>query len=160
MKTAIVISDTHANVNDLLKLVPLMRENDYVFHLGDGERDIAALPEDIKKKVVNVRGNCDFSSSPTERLIDVEGVKVFLTHGHEYGAKGGAYRLFLRSKELGATVCFYGHSHRAVIEKEDDVYLINPGNVTRYSPDKSFCYCVFSGGKVTAKINDTFFKEP
>jgi len=157
MKTAIVISDTHGNVKDLLKLVPLMRENDYVFHLGDGENDLDTLPEDVRKKVINVSGNCDLSLSESEKVIEIEGVKIFLTHGHRYGVKSTPYKLLLKGREIGANICFYGHSHRASIELIDGVYLVNPGNLTRYSTEKTFCYCVFSDGKVTPTINKTFF---
>ena len=157
MKTAIVISDTHGNVADLKKLFPLMRENDYVFHLGDGDNDLNFLPPEILEKVIKVRGNCDNSSSPSEVTLEIEGVKVFLTHGHNYGVKYSLLKLLLKGKEAGANVCFYGHNHRADITETDGIMLINPGNITRYSTYKSFCYCVFSDGKVTAKINDVFF---
>ena len=156
MKTAIVISDTHGNVNDIKKLIPLMRENDYVIHLGDGERDLNCLPPEIKEKVINVKGNCDDSLTESEKVVEIEGVRVFLTHGHGYGVKGSLYRLLLKGKEVCASVCFYGHSHRASIEEADGVTLVNPGNMTRYSAEKTFCYCVFSEGKFTAKINDVF----
>ena len=159
MKTAIVVSDTHGNVNDLKKLYKLMRENDYIFHLGDGENDLNCLPEEIREKVINVRGNCDYSTTDTEKVIEIEGVRIFLTHGHNYGVKGSLYRLLLKGKEVGADVCFYGHNHRANIEQADGIFLINPGNMTRYSTQKTFCYCVFSDGKFTAKVNDTFFNN-
>ena len=31
---------------------------------------------------VNVPGNCDFSRGDTERLIDIDGYKVLMCHGH------------------------------------------------------------------------------
>ena len=157
MKTAIVISDTHGNIKDLEKMTPLFEENDYVFHVGDGIDDLNKLPERLKEKFIIVCGNCDKQTEPSERVVEIEGVKIFMTHGHNYGAKGSPLRLLLRAKELGASVCFYGHSHRATIETEDGVTLINPGNLTRYSIEKSFAYCVFSNGKITACINKNFF---
>ena len=157
MKTAIVVSDTHGNVGDLKKLIPLMSENDYVLHLGDGERDLNCLPPEIKAKVINVKGNCDDCLTPTEKIVEIENVKIFLTHGHNYGVKGSLYRLLLKGKEIGASVCFYGHNHRASVEQVEGVYLVNPGNLTRYSANKTFCFCTFSDGKFTATINEKLF---
>ena len=157
MKTAIVVSDTHGNVKELLKLLPLFEENDYIFHLGDGLDDLLRLPAHLHKKIVCVSGNCDLSGEDDEKLLTIEGVKIFMTHGHRYGVKGSPLKLLLRGKELGADICFYGHNHRADAEKIDGVYLVNPGTLTRTAAKKTFCYCVFSDGKVTPVINDKFF---
>ena len=157
MKTAIVVSDTHGNVTDLKRLFPLFEENDYIIHLGDGLNDLRALPPHMKEKVICVRGNCDDSPLPSEKTVEIEGVKLFLTHGHNYGVKGSLYRLLLKGKEEGAAACFYGHNHRASVETVDGVQLVNPGNMTRYGTNKTFAYCVFSDGKLTVTINESFF---
>ena len=154
MKTAVVLSDTHGNKKDLLKLEGIIKEADYIFHLGDGFYDLNIFGTDITKKIVQVVGNCDPVAYDSERLIEIDGVKIFMTHGHLYGAKGGNLRLLYKAKEVGADVCFYGHSHQAVIEEVDGVTLANPGNVTRYSTNKTFIYAVFDKGKAVLKIND------
>ena len=159
MKTAVVISDTHGNMTDLKKLYPIFEENDYILFLGDGLKDVENFPAHIKSKVVAVSGNCDYSTAPTERVLEIEGVKVFMTHGHLYGVKGSLLRLLLKGKEEGAAVCFYGHNHRANIEKAEGVYLVNPGTLTRYAIEKTFAYCVFSDGKFTPTINKNFFDK-
>ena len=154
MKTAVVISDTHGNNQALKRLIPLFSENDYIIFLGDGETDLYRLPENLQNKIIKVRGNCDLSDTPTERVLEIEGVKLFLTHGHLYGAKYSLERLKLRAQEVGASVCMYGHSHFAAIDEFDGISLINPGTTSRYSAQPSYCYCVFSNGKITAKITD------
>lgn len=40
MKKIVVISDTHGNFSCIEKLLGIMKESDYVFHLGDFEKDI------------------------------------------------------------------------------------------------------------------------
>lgn len=159
MKTAIVFSDSHGNKKALMKLQPLMKENDYVLFLGDGVTDINYLDEDVRKKTLFVKGNCDLLSAPTEISTEIEGVKIFMTHGNEYSVKSTPHKLYLKGKELNADVCFYGHTHMAQIEKEDGLYLINPGTLNRYADKLTFCYCVFQDGKFTAVINENFFEN-
>ncbi|MBO4572841.1 MAG: metallophosphoesterase [Clostridia bacterium] len=154
MKTAIVISDTHGNTADIKKLIPLIEENDYLFHLGDGLSDLKVLPEHLLSKVISVVGNCDPSFGDAETVRIIEGVKVFLTHGHDYGVKGSKSRLLARGKSLCANACFFGHSHKATAENVDGIWLINPGTLSRTAAKKSFCYCIFNDGKLTAVIND------
>ncbi len=153
MKTAIILSDTHGNVKDLKKLIQVIEETDYIIHLGDGENDLNFLPEHEKSKLIQVKGNCDCGNLPSERVIEIEGVKIFMTHGHNYSVKSTLYKLLSKGKELDVQMCLYGHNHTANIETVDGICLVNPGTVYRYSTTKSYCYCVFYDGKVVSKLN-------
>lgn len=148
MKTILVLSDTHGNISAMEKLKNIMRESDYIFHLGDYEKDISIFRE-FSGKVVSVKGNCD--GGGTDKVIEIEGIKFFLTHGDRYGVKNGLLNLKLKAQEIQADVVFYGHTHRANIELIDGIYFINSGNLISYY-GKSYCYCVVYGGKITAKI--------
>ena len=90
MKTLIVVSDTHGNTKGLEKLTPLIAENDYFIHLGDGVGDIRSIRDQYPEKTYFCAGNCDFFSAyPTEGVLHVEQVDIFYTHGHKYGVKNG-----------------------------------------------------------------------
>ncbi|MBO7369265.1 MAG: metallophosphoesterase [Clostridia bacterium] len=154
MKTAIVLSDTHGNKKDLYKLEGVIGEADHVFHLGDGYYDLNVFGNDVLKKTTRVKGNCDAVNGDIDRLIEIEGVKIYLTHGDLYGAKRGVDKLYYKAKEVGADVVFYGHSHVAKIDEYDGVTIANPGTITRYSTKKTFIYAVFHEGKFTLKINE------
>lgn len=154
MKTAVVIADTHGNKADLKKLGNIMREADYIIHLGDGYYDLNAFGQEVLEKTVRIKGNCDDAVGDRETIVEIEGVKLFLTHGDLYGVRGGTNRLLARAKELGASVALYGHTHAALIEERSGVTIANPGTLTRYAPQKTFIYAVFSGGKAVLKIND------
>ena len=156
MKTAIVISDTHRNFPALEKLLPKMLENDYVFHLGDNDGDILSYRKELGDKIYSVKGNCDGGGA--DQIIEIEGVKILLTHGDLYGAKQGLDRLYYRAKELGADIVVYGHTHFAGVTTEDDILFINPGNLSKFSTNKSFGYLVINDKKATATINYNFFK--
>ena len=90
MKKLIVVSDTHGRREGLSELLPLIAENDYIVHLGDGAMDMREIRSEYPEKVYACCGNCDpFSPIPEEGEIEVEGVKIFFCHGHRYGVKSG-----------------------------------------------------------------------
>ena len=151
MKTAIVLSDTHNNFSALEKLLPKMLENDFVFHLGDNQSDILSYRKELGAKIYSVKGNCDGGGA--DQIIEIESVKILLTHGDKYGVKNSLLNLVFRAKELGVKAVFYGHTHIADIEVIDGITFINPGCMTSFN-QKSYCYAVFHQGKLTAKIVD------
>lgn len=161
MKTIVVVSDTHRNKSALKKIANVIMENDYVFHLGDYYDDFVDYAYALKGKVFQVYGNCDYGTSEaeTEILTEIEGVKIFATHGHNYGVKQGREKLLRRAKELGATLVFYGHTHIAEIYEKDGITLVNPGCLYEYSPKKSFAFVVIDKGKANAFINEKAFQN-
>ena len=149
MKKITVISDTHGNISALEKLLPIMKESDYVFHLGDFNKDIKLYEKELGGRVYSVLGNCDGGGS--DCVLEIDGVKILLTHGDRYGVKQSNYKLSLAAKELGVKVVFYGHTHDAKIEEIDGITLVNPGCMTRFS-ENTYCYAVIYDGKVIHKI--------
>ncbi len=149
MKSIVVVSDTHGNFSALEKLLPIMKESDYVFCLGDYQRDILAYKRELGDKIYSVSGNCDGGGG--ELILEIEGNKILLTHGHEYNVKSSLYRLVLRAKELGVNTVFYGHTHQSDIVCEDGITFINPGCATRFG-ESSYCYAVIYNGKITVTI--------
>ena len=153
MKKIVVLSDTHGNLGAIYSIYDILLESDMVFHLGDHFDDMNELSQTLGDKLYRVYGNCDFGRDPKEILVEVEGLKIFATHGDLYGVKRSADKLVERAKTLDANVVFYGHTHSAEIREVDGITIINPGSAERYGTNKSFCYCVVSGEKITAVIN-------
>ena len=154
MKKLIIISDSHGNVKGVDDLLPLVAENDYLIHLGDGVTDIRELRDAYPNKVYFCAGNCDFYSQyPTEGVLEVGGVRIFYCHGHQYGVKQDLLTLALATKSRGCDVALYGHTHEANIKQYDGVTLINPGTL-RYGVGKggSYCYLVIHQGKIAPVI--------
>ena len=147
MKSIIIVSDTHGNIGALERLYPLMKENDVTVHLGDYCSDILPFPN--IKELYTVKGNCDGGGE--ERVIDVDGMKILLTHGNVYGVKNSLFKLYLRAKELNVGAVFYGHTHRADVTVKDGITFINPGSLARFG-EQSYCYAAVHGGRITAKI--------
>lgn len=151
MTKIIVVSDTHGGVAALEKLRPLIEENDLLIYLGDGLSDLRPLTKDFSEKIYAVRGNCDFFSTvPASGELDVEWIKIFYCHGHEYGVKSDLSRLAAAAKSRGAQIAFYGHTHRAAVDEVDGVTLINPGSLKRpVGEGGSYAYLVVNKDKFT-----------
>ncbi len=151
MKKLVVLSDSHGNKRAVERLTPLLGENDYVVHLGDGAGDMRNFARLYPDKVYQCAGNCDFCSPlPHEGVLEVERVKIFYCHGHQYGVKRDLYALAQAAKARGCTVALYGHTHRAKISEIEGVTLINPGTLSLSTETGgSYCYLVVQKETVT-----------
>ena len=160
MKTLLIFSDTHGNAKGVSELLPLIAENDYVVHLGDGWADMREARSLYPEKVYACGGNCDFVSLlPDDGEMEVEGVKIYFCHGHRYGVKTQLTSLALEAKRRGSNIALYGHTHIAMIDEIDGVMLINPGSL-KYPATKggSYCYLVINKDKATPVIvGDSYF---
>ena len=154
MKKLIIISDTHGNRKAVESLRPLIAENDYVVHLGDGMADMRELRSDYPEKVYSCAGNCDFFAQDiTEGVLEIEGVRIFYCHGHKYSVKSHLYALAEETKNRGCDIALYGHTHTALITEINGVTLINPGALrAEVGKGGSYCYLVIHGKKATPVI--------
>ncbi len=154
MKTLLIVSDTHGSKRGLETLAPLLAENDYLVHLGDGVGDVRELTAEYPDKVELCAGNCDFFSPlPQEGVLEVESTRIFYCHGHKYGVKRDLYALAQAAKAKDCTVALYGHTHIARVDEIDGVTLINPGTF-RAPVEKggSYCYLVVHKKQATPTI--------
>ena len=151
MKKVIVISDSHGNMPKITALYPIFKECDYIIHLGDTSGDGARIKKEFGDKTILVNGNCDpVKLGEDEVILNIEGVKIFATHGHLYSAKTTLNRLYMRGNEENCKLVLYGHTHRAREDETLGITLINPGNLSRYSQN-SYCYLVINGDKFVSK---------
>lgn len=150
----LVVSDSHGNHANLFKARELAGQIDAIIHLGDGEDDavILAAAEDVP--VLQVAGNCDYGSlSPRERLETLEGTRLMLCHGDRYGVKLGLSRLLERARSCDVSVVLYGHTHQAMVEYCDGIWVINPGTLWGRAPFLSYALLELSPGDVSAVIH-------
>ncbi len=145
MKKLIVISDTHGSIKAVESLLPLVAENDYIVHLGDGVGDLRVVARAYPEKAFFCSGNCDFLAPyPEEGVLEIERIRIFYCHGHKYGVKRGDLRALAEAaKTRDCTVALYGHTHAADISQIDGVTLINPGSLrTPIQKGGNYCYLV------------------
>lgn len=128
----VVFSDSHGSSDEMEKVIKI-EAPDLVIFLGDGEKDIdqiQSIYDDLK--VIAVRGNCDiFSDLPAFLDCSIQGVRMFVTHGHLYEVKYDRTLQLLKSegKKYKADVVLFGHTHEPFYEKKDGMILMNPGTI-------------------------------
>ena len=154
MKRIIIFSDTHGDIRrceDVINNFPYRITA--VFHAGDYARDaedIQSIYPDIP--VYYVRGNTDmFSTAPVDGTVMIDGVKIFLTHGHEYRVKQEARFSTLKRKaeEKEADLVIFGHTHIPATEFHNKTTLVNPGSI-RY--DGHYAVAEIENGRVKTTI--------
>ena len=124
-----VVSDTHRHVSEFQNIYKKIGKAEILIHLGDNISDVKLISENFKGKIINVRGNCDFSSAiPSEKLETIADKKVFITHGNNYDVKYGITRLQSRIEDLGVNIVLFGHTHKAIILYENGGWFVNPGS--------------------------------
>ena len=124
-----VMSDTHGNIPAIRKAIAVSGPVDMWLHAGDFSQDANRLAEITGLPVVTVAGNCDGeTTAKVDEFIEAAGKRIWLTHGHRYQARERAQELVWWSKQFGADIVVYGHSHRPEIREEENVLIFNPGS--------------------------------
>jgi len=77
-----------------------------------------------------VRGNMDYLPLPEEEVVELDGAKALLIHGHQVRPRGNLKALSQIAKRKNARVIVHGHLHRPLVAEEDGVLHLNPGSVT------------------------------
>jgi len=114
-----------------MKLAVLKERPNLIIHLGDGAFDLRRLQSEYPETpALGVKGNCDIGiNEDTSRTITLEGVKIFMAHGHIYGVKQGYDTALDVAKNAGARLLLVGHTHRPVYELVSGIHLLNPGSI-------------------------------
>lgn len=126
----LIVSDTHRQNNNYLKVLERVKPIDMVVHCGDAEGSEYLISEGAGCPVEIVLGNNDFFSNlPKEREFQIGDYKVWLTHGHNYYVAMGNETIKREAAARGVDIVMYGHTHKPVVDL-DDVIAINPGSLT------------------------------
>jgi len=96
-----------------------------ILHAGDvGGREVL----DTLRAIAPVRavyGNVDPIDGvlPDEIVVEAGGLSIHVSHGHEVGSPTPAKML----ARYSADILVFGHTHRALVEREGKRVVINPG---------------------------------
>ncbi len=130
-KKVLVISDTHGRTKNLEKILPLVQPLDQLIHLGDVGNDEDYIEVIAECPCCFVAGNNDFYSTlPRERLIKLNGVPIFMTHGHYYYVNARKDMLKSAGIQRGAKIALFGHTHVPYLEESETILLANPGSLS------------------------------
>ena len=136
-----VMSDSHDNLINVDKAVNIFNERgvELVVHCGDyiAPFTLKNLSK-LKCKMIGVFGNNDgekelllkmaskygLDIGGSFKTVEIDGRRIGILHGINGSTLDFIYGLASLRKY---DVILYGHTHRAHIEKKDDVLIVNPG---------------------------------
>lgn len=137
----LIISDTHGKIMPVVEFINRDNEIKKIIHLGDIEQDVDDLKEIFPDlEIEAVKGNNDyFSLLPNELLLEINGMKVFITHGHKYSVKSTYEKIKARGISIGANLVIFGHTHIRYLKNEEEITLLNPGSASLPADGKRSC---------------------
>ena len=145
-----VISDTHGLLR--VEALAALRGVELILHAGDlgGESILRELR--TLAPVYAVYGNVDDPAMGLPASVDLvlDGVRLHLSHGHEFGSPTPA-RLVER---YSADVIVFGHTHKPLIETRGATLILNPGAAgpRRFNLQPSIALLRIESGKPGAEL--------
>lgn len=131
MTRLLLISDSHRDKQTLSKIIRNEQDFDRVIFLGDGIEDVEDAFLSSSKPITFVAGNCDTDYCiSSERVIKIENINIFITHGHFYDVKLTFKNVAQAAKSKECLVAFIGHTHIQTDETVDGVRIVNPGSAS------------------------------
>lgn len=127
----LVISDSHGGEYKIRQAVMEQPQAKMLVYLGDGLYDLDILGSLAERlPILKVKGNCDFGSTEREFIVDeVEGVRLYCTHGYRENVKSTKSILRQRAADNKAHIALYGHTHIPDTTYDDGIWLVNPGSI-------------------------------
>ena len=129
MMKILVTSDTHGLYSHISNYIISNPDIDLLIHAGDGVEDVKNIAYETNIDYHVVRGNNDFFTNIAyDKILDINGYKIFLSHGHKYGVDIGYSNILKVAKNNGCDIAIHGHTHIYYQKREDEVLLLNPGS--------------------------------
>jgi putative phosphoesterase len=144
-----LISDTHGLLRP--EVTAAFAGVTLILHAGDvgGAKVLDALA--AMAPVEAVFGNVDDVHDPSlarERVVTLGGATIHVSHGHELGRPTAELAL----ARYPADVVVFGHTHRAVVVRDDGRLAVNPGAAgpRRFDLQPSVARLTITAGSPTA----------
>lgn len=152
-----ILSDTHHDLSAVDKAFCLFRRHgaSAVLCLGDVCSDMDGKAQQYAMEVVCTGGNVDASRAyPLIAVYEADGMRILMTHGHTLDVRHGHALLLKEAKLRGCQAALYGHTHIALLRKEEGVLILNPGSAAQpRGPAKASCALLdTAGGVLSARI--------
>ena len=146
-----LVSDTHGMVR--ASLFTALEGVELILHAGDVGPDDVLRELELIAPVQAVFGNTDRPGNPRhaqERILDIGGVSIHLSHGHEFGSPTVPRLL----RAYPQRVLVYGHTHRQLITEVDGRLVVNPGaaGARRFDLMPSVARLTIAARGVTAEL--------
>ena len=131
MQRIMIVSDTHRRHGNLAEAIYNEGHLDMLIHLGDVEGEEELIKRIAGCETIFIAGNNDFFSPlDREKEIELGGKKIWLTHGHNYYVSLDLKVIEQEAVARGMDIVMFGHTHRPLIQIEDELTFINPGSIS------------------------------
>ena len=150
----LITSDSHGRVSHMQRAVE-REQPDRLYHLGDVMRDLERLSLACPHVPMDgVSGNCDGIGAGSSCMeVEVEGVRLMLTHGHLYQVKRGLTDLAAQGERLGVDGVLFGHTHQATAyQRPGGLWLINPGSVGGVRAPATYAVVMVNRGELRVEL--------
>ena len=151
----LLLSDTHNDTNRIDDILEQCGKIDQVIHCGDVERDAEYMSYVMPPltPICSVSGNNEwYAEKPYFITLTFEGVRFYITHGHQERVKRDFSLLAHKARKNDCRVALFGHTHKRTDEIIDDIRVINPGSVCY--PGCSYAILTVEGEKLTVEFFD------
>lgn len=126
----LLVSDTHGRDGYLEEALQI-EQPDFLCHMGDLEGSEDRIRMMAECPVAMVAGNNDFWTDLNEETVfELQGFRIFMTHGHYYYVSMGTEEVKRAARRNGADIVLFGHIHRPVLEMEEGLVTANPGSLS------------------------------
>jgi hypothetical protein len=133
-----VFSDTHGIKEVMRDTLSDFGPFDMMLHLGDGARDGIAVSKEFGIQLHGVCGNEDYGVNLKEQLLlEVNKWSCLLFHGYHMELnpfqsqeiwKNHFRNMHRAAVNSNASVLLFGHTHKPLLKRIDNVLLCNPGS--------------------------------
>jgi uncharacterized protein len=163
MKRYLVLSDTHLpkktkGIPDVI--IRELEQVDGIIHLGDFSAMNVYQTLQSFAPTEAVYGNIDSKDVqdllPIKKVLEIEGVKVGIIHGHGQG-KTTERRVLDAFENVDVDLILFGHSHIPLKKALGDKVLFNPGSPTDKRRQRQFSYGILEVHDSRFNINHHFF---
>ena len=172
----LIISDKHGSgyYAEKIKEIEEKEKPEEIIILGDlyyhGPRNelsqeyepmkVAKILNSMKEKLTVIRGNCD---AEVDEMIsefqfhdyvlkEINGKKIYFTHGHKYNIEKIPYEEF--------EIMIYGHTHQGFIEEKEGYIFANPGSISLPKCNTEHSYIILEENKIILKnVDGKIIKE-
>ncbi|ABW01940.1 metallophosphoesterase family protein [Caldivirga maquilingensis] len=149
-----VVGDTHIvngglPDNCLLRLIT-NGHFDLIIHTGDLSNE--HVLNDLRKlgELIVVAGESDPMPLPDKELLELEGLRLLIIHGHQKEARLHLRRL---AHYFNARLVLTGHTHKAMIQDLGELIVVNPGSLMGLnSGDGTMAIITLDSGLIRVRI--------
>ena len=125
MKKIIVTSDSHCDTYLLKQIANKHQDAIAYLHAGDSQDFEVNL-----HPFITVKGNNDFYINQESRIINIEPLRIYMTHGHKMYLN--EENMVSKARLADCNMFIYGHTHTPFYQVVDGIHILNPG-ACRYS---------------------------